>query len=230
MFYCRFYEFFSSARPLMVDIHPHLKNIDHVIWDWNGTLFNDMDTVMVALSQIMTKYSLKPLSREQYLEHFGFPIVDFYKKVGFNLTDVDFNTVSEEFHKVYAEHIHLSQIFTGAENTLSLVKKLNLKQSVLTAAFQNHIEYWLNKYNLEKYFDHVFGLSDKLAHSKMARGEELMRASGSTPERTLLLGDTDHDLEVGQHLGVKVILLTQGHQCPQRLKAKHKMVLHRKTI
>jgi phosphoglycolate phosphatase len=41
-----------------------------------------------------------------------------------------------------------------------------------------------------------------------------------------LIGDTDHDLEVGLALGVDVILLSDGHQSPERLSALHHTVLH----
>lgn len=212
----------------MINLDPFLDKVDHVIWDWNGTLLNDIDSVMMALKHILTANGLDPISKEQYLKHFCFPVVDFYKKIGFELSEERFKELSVDFHNYYDDYLHLSEVFTDAEVTLKRVKEMGKRQSVLTAAQQGHIEEKLVKYKLGHYFDDVFGLKDNLAHSKVERGRELMAKADSIPERTLLIGDTDHDLEVGMELGIQVILLEDGHQHPDRLKEKHHLILSRK--
>lgn len=184
---------------------------------------------MMALKHMLTSNGLSPITKEQYLEHFCFPVSEFYEKLGFDLEALDFSKLSDDFHAFYDDYLHLSEVFTDAEEALTKVKSLGLKQSILTAAHQLHIEEKLKKYELSHYFDHVYGLADKLATSKVERGKELIRLSQSIPERTLLIGDTDHDLEVGNTLGVKVILLGDGHQHEDRLREKHDLILKRKS-
>jgi len=57
------------------------------------------------------------------------------------------------------------------------------------------------------------------------RGHDLLRESGVPATRTLLIGDTDHDLEVGHALGISVLLVTHGHQSAERLKRLHHDVI-----
>jgi phosphoglycolate phosphatase len=68
-------------------------------------------------------------------------------------------------------------------------------------------------------------LSDFHAAGKLERGKELLVQSRMPKETTLLIGDTDHDLEVGKALGIEVLLLADGHQSFSRLNAKHDRIL-----
>ena len=83
----------------------------------------------------------------------------------------------------------------------------------------------MSKFGLSHYFDFVFGIADRLAGSKVQRGHDLMRESGAQFTRTLLIGDTDHDLELGQPLGTCVLLVTYGHHSAERLKRLHHDVI-----
>ena len=83
----------------------------------------------------------------------------------------------------------------------------------------------MTTFALEPYFDFVYGIEDKLAASKLHRGHDLIRASGVAPGKTILIGDTDHDLEVAQALGISVVLVTHGHQSTERLRRIHQNVV-----
>ena len=52
-----------------------------------------------------------------------------------------------------------------------------------------------------------------------------MRHIGVKPEKTIMIGDTDHDLEVAEALGIELILVDHGHQCATRLRKVHHRVM-----
>ena len=83
----------------------------------------------------------------------------------------------------------------------------------------------IDQFELRHFFTNVYGIADKFAASKIDRGRELIAASGFSKEDSVLVGDTLHDLEVGEELGIDVVLVSHGHQCVTRLKAKHPHVL-----
>ena len=57
----------------------HMK---HIIWDWNGTLLDDLDVSMDALNSILTKEQLPlVLDKDEYRKYFQFPVIEYYKKV-----------------------------------------------------------------------------------------------------------------------------------------------------
>ena len=113
----------------------------------------------------------------------------------------------------------------GARELLGQIKAAGKKQSVLSATEQGNLHDMMSQFGLSHYFDFVFGIADRLAVSKVQRGHDLMRASGVPATRTLLIGDTDHDLEVGHALGISVLLVTHGHQSAERLKRLHHDVI-----
>ncbi|RZJ27785.1 MAG: HAD family hydrolase, partial [Flavobacterium sp.] len=111
--------------------------------------------------------------------------------------------------------------------TLSLTKLYNKKimQSVLSATDQSNLDGMINHFNLNEYFKFVFGIDNKLAGSKVYRGHMLIKESGIHESKTIMIGDTLHDLEVGKELGIDVILISHGHQSLNRLKLHHTLVV-----
>ncbi len=54
-----------------------------IIWDWNGTLLNDLDLCISAINVLLGKRELPLLNRQTYKAVFSFPVKDYYKAVGF---------------------------------------------------------------------------------------------------------------------------------------------------
>jgi phosphoglycolate phosphatase len=105
-----------------------------------------------------------------------------------------------------------------------------IKSSVLSAAKEDDLLGMLEHFEIKHLFDHVFGVSDHLAHGKISRGLDLLKKINLPTSQLVLVGDTDHDAEVAEALGVDAILLDGGHQCPDRLSARKLHVLRRKSF
>ena len=72
-------------------------SIRHVIWDFNGTLLDDLSCCLGALSTLLEERALPPITTERYREEFGFPVRDFYVGLGFDFEREDFDAVSRTF-------------------------------------------------------------------------------------------------------------------------------------
>ena len=68
----------------------NLKNYKHIIWDWNGTLLNDLWLCLESVNAALARRGLAPLSEKRYQEEFDFPVIDFYRKIGFKFDDASF--------------------------------------------------------------------------------------------------------------------------------------------
>ena len=55
-----------------------------IIWDWNGTLLDDLDLSLESVNILLEERNLPALSVEKYKDIFCFPIVDYYVKAGFD--------------------------------------------------------------------------------------------------------------------------------------------------
>ncbi len=207
----------------------HLKEIishkKHVIWDWNGTLLNDIEMVVDAIGTVMLEYGLTPPTVLEYSQIFGFPVSDYYQKLGFDFSKTPFEEISQKFVANYMKNVVTCRLHSGVEQLLSALKSSGTRQSILSAGHEDSLKLHLKHFKIDSFFDHVFGLNDHNAKSKVRRGEELIAQAKHSLEETLLIGDTDHDLEVGKALGIEVLLLADGHQAYERLAKLHHWVI-----
>jgi len=211
----------------MLNLHRELKHYHHIIWDMNGTLIDDAHLCVEAVLPLMAEHGLPPLTIEEYRHKFRFPVLDYYRDVGFQIEESEFTELSHRFHERYLSLLPQAQLFDGTRELLSQLKKDGKTQSVLTAAWKGDLDQILQQFDLTSCFDHLYALTHRLADSKISRGHELLKASGHCAADSVLIGDTLHDLEVGQALGIKVILVTGGHMSTERLRAQPVLVVDR---
>ena len=76
----------------------------NVVWDWNGTLLNDVKVGVNTLNDMLGRRGLPLLSVEDYKEKFGFPVIDFYDRVGFDMEKESFHELSVDFVETYDKY------------------------------------------------------------------------------------------------------------------------------
>lgn len=188
----------------------------HILWDWNGTLLNDAGWCVDVTRRMLKARGIAPIGEEGYRATFGFPVIEYYKRIGYDLEKESFDALSVEFTTMYHEdetgHSELTQ---GAESVLKKAQALGITQVVLSASRIDHLLLQINRFGLMKYFDEALGLSDIYAASKLDAGREYMKRTNV--KRALLIGDTTHDCEVAEALGADCVLYSKGHQARERL-------------
>jgi len=68
-----------------------------IIWDWNGTLLDDAEICLEAINIMLKKRHLPELSMERYRDVFTFPVIEYYREVGFDFTLEAWDPVATEF-------------------------------------------------------------------------------------------------------------------------------------
>ena len=202
----------------MTHLEELIKTKSHILWDWNGTLLDDVDLCVFTIAKILEKYELPIIDRESYRKTFSFPVIQYYKSLGFDFDKVSFKAVADEWMAVYQENLEMAALHNGAEGLLRTLKKTKKTQSILSAAKQTHLEEQLEFYGIKNQFDYIFGISDHYAKGKIERGKELVQLLDAPRSTMVLIGDTDHDKEVADELGIDLILLGDGHQHHERLE------------
>lgn len=209
----------------MKSILSHLEGKSHIIWDWNGTLLDDVDLMVEVIGELLDEHSLPRIDRQKYCELFRFPIRNYYLDLGFDFNRVSFEQLSEKFIAGYRKGLPSTKLHEGMKELIHVLNQSSISQSVLSAAEEGYLAEQLQYFGIRHYFENVYGLTDYHAAGKLVRGFQLMRDAKIPAERTVLIGDTDHDLEVGKALGIEVLLLADGHQSFDRLKSKHSRVV-----
>ena len=189
-----------------------------IIWDWNGTLLNDLDLCISTINVLLGKRELPLLNRKTYKDVFSFPVRNYYEAVGFDFTKEDFAIPAKEFIDLYNSKVEMCALHNPVENVLSYFKSQGVRQFVLSAMKQDMLEKTLRHNSIFHFFEGVAGLNDHYAVSKIERGNQLITEFDIQKNDTWMIGDTIHDFEVAEELGIKCILTADGHQSAERLK------------
>ena len=196
------------------------KNIySNVIWDWNGTLLDDIDLCVKTINDLLKNRRLSPISQEDYLETFEFPISAYYQKIGFNFELEPFTDISKEFITAYEKGRPECLLMPGARETLDALSVNGYTQLILSASKQTHLNQAVIDYGIDHYFSSINGLDNHHAAGKLGIARQFLAAQKLPPEDILLIGDTIHDTEIARSLGVDCWLIPNGHQSYQRLAA-----------
>ena len=196
----------------------NLKAVRHIIWDWNGTLVDDAQRCVDIMNGIRSKRSMPLISLEEYRDLFDFPVIEYYKKIGFDLEKHPFEVLSEEFISGYIASRKNLPLQEGAMEALSYFRERELPQCVLSATQSESLHQTLREHNIDHFFKTVLGLDHHYADGKTHLGEQWLKLNHINKEHVLFIGDTLHDMEVADTMGVQCLLISQGHHSEERLK------------
>ena len=191
-----------------------------VIWDWNGTLLNDVQLCIDIVNEFLQIQNKTKLNKESYQNVFDFPIVDYYKAAGLDFEQNSFEELTYKFIYKYNSNVLKQSLYNSALEVLDYCKKNNKNQYILTAANEKDVLQFVNKFKIENYFKQITGLNNYKAESKTDIGVKLMNLEQICTNSTVLIGDTTHDFDVAQHLNIDCILIADGHQNKEKLKSK----------
>jgi phosphoglycolate phosphatase len=194
-----------------------MNNYKHIIWDWNGTLLDDVGLCVDIVNGILLKKNLSSLSLDKYRNIFTFPIKDYYIRAGFDFTQYSFEEVGQEWMREYERRRTECVLHSHAKEILFLLKRKNINQSILSAYPHSTLIEIISFFNLNDFFTHIIGLNNIYATSKVDLGKELMKKIRNGKESILLVGDTEHDFEVSKEIGADCILIANGHQSKEKL-------------
>lgn len=207
----------SETRPAL---------IKRLIWDWNGTLLNDVDLCVELLNELLVERGMREVTRDYYRARFGFPVREFYVETGFDFDREDFYQLSETFIKRYRVNIDRLELQHGALTVLEAVRTARVPQSVVSAMEEELLGRMLDHFRIRPYFGRIKGLGDVGATSKIQLGVSLCRKLHLAPEEILLIGDTLHDLETAKAIGCRCVLFEGGHQNGSRLAASEAKLIN----
>ncbi len=189
-----------------------IEKYKHVIWDWNGTIFNDVLLGIDIVNKMLLQRKLPTLSIESYRDTFTIPVKNYYEIIGFDFSKESFEDLGKHWMDEYESRKFECGLYDGVVDLMEKIASLEIGQSILSAYSQNTLEEMVDHYGLRKYFDHIVGLDNIYAAGKLHLGIELMNRLGNGKGETLLIGDTVHDYEVASEIGADCVLIANGHQ------------------
>lgn len=188
----------------------------HVIWDFNGTILNDIQIGIDAVNVLLERYNKKRIeSVDEYRSAFGFPVIDYYDKIG--LERENFSKYAPEWVTEYNLREPDASIFEGIIEIMEFFKANSCLQYLLSATEHKMLAGQVKRLNIGSYFEEIIGQNSIEAHGKI--DSALMWMKKVNPKKALYIGDSLHDFEVSHMMGIDCVLLSWGHQSKERLLA-----------
>lgn len=196
-----------------------MRPIRHVIWDWNGTLFDDAWLCVEVMNELLAAREMPALTPARYADIFDFPVIRYYERLGFDFSSEPFEEVGLEFIRRYQSRRLEPELRRDAREVLSALSEQGIGHSVLSAYQHEALIELLERLSIADDFLHILGIDDHYAAGKTSQGRDLLRRLDVPREEILLVGDTLHDAEVARALGVHCCLIPSGNQSSDRLRS-----------
>lgn len=158
-------------------------------------------------------------SVQSYHAVFGFPIIEYYKKLGFDFEKESFEIVAPLWVNEYISRLPEAPMREGAIELLEFFKSCKVRQSIISATEREMLLGQLRSLGIEHFFDEIYGLDNIHAAGKTHLASAWREKHPSVGDRALFIGDTTHDAEVASFCGSDCVLVCGGHQSEETLKS-----------
>ena len=197
----------------------------YVIYDFNGTILDDVDVCLKAENYTIEHFGLDrgPLSREEYLQIFTFPVQKYYENVGFDWKDQSYEEVGRYWFDWYRALRNEYKVFDGVKEILVRNHEKGNLNILLSASSLVELKIQLEELGIAEYFDEVLGIDNIYAGSKVDIALSWIR--DKDPKDCMMIGDSLHDLETAQAMGVDCVLVAKGHQAKDVLLRNYDKVV-----
>ncbi len=199
-----------------------------IIWDYNGTIIDDVDLCLNVERFMLQKRGMhSEYSLEDYRSLFCFPVIDYYKKLGYTFEHESYEQISVEFNRLYDLGFPKCGLVEGVLDKIQESCQKGYHNVILSAARQDKLLIQTEQLGVAKYFDEILGINNDLAHSKIEMAQNWMARSEVEPEDCMFIGDSIHDMETAEAIGIRNYLLVAcGHQSYQVLSDASEHVVH----
>ena len=184
--------------------------IKNLIFDWSGTLVDDLDPVVATTNAVLGHFGRDPLTREKFLEHFELPYTRFYERY---LPEVPIADAAALYLRYFPEGGGKVVEIDGARRFLDAAKERGMRLFILTSVPQSHWEEQAEAVGMRDYFEESWTAVVDKAEFCPGKISEV----GLSPSETAFVGDMRHDIDAGHAAGLLTVATLTGYECLDRL-------------
>lgn len=186
---------------------------DHIVWDWNGTLFNDAHIAHEAALEVFRMHGLPAVTLEQYRAAFTRPISAFHEKLfGVQYDPETFARFDHDFHDAYRRRLYRCGLTADATEALASWHATGRSQSLLSMWRHTELEVAVRAYGIARWFTRIDGLSGSGGGRKAIHLVQHLKRLGIGGDRVAVIGDSADDAHAAQAAGAQCVLYAGGYQ------------------
>lgn len=192
-----------------------------MVWDWNGTLLDDLPVVIEAVNRSIAIFDKVPIDANDYRDHYTRPVKHFYDALfGRAIADEEWARLNISFHDHYFTLAKTVELASGARRAMDLLEESGWSQSLLSMSPQDWLQSVVGRLELTHRFDLIDGLSGPSGGLKAQHLEVHLETLGLSGNQVVVIGDTPDDVAAARHVGARPILFHGGSHHLEHLQAE----------
>ncbi len=184
--------------------------IKNILFDWSGTLADDLGPVLKATNAIFRDFGRPEMSLEDFRRHFRLPFAGFYAEFLPEATDEGLESLYERFFSNLHDEVEL---LPGAREVLDFCRATGRRTFLLSTIKRTHFEEQAGRLGVRDAFEFPYvEIMDKREKIRAILEERNLAA-----HETLFVGDMVHDIETARHGGVLDVAILTGFDPLEKL-------------
>lgn len=197
--------------------------INTILWDFNGTVMDDMGASAGAVNAMLQKRNLPLISKEWYTKHLIMPLEAFYESVGFDMQKERIEEVSAEFQQECKKFPR--PVFPEVREALAQFQKAGYCQLLFSSLYHDLLIAQAQERGVADYFEGIVGRQDRSLGGKEAAVQAYLEQHHIEPNQVLIVGDLTTDADMARYVGSPCALICKGHQHREILETTDAYVL-----
>jgi phosphoglycolate phosphatase len=191
------------------------RRFDLIAFDWDGTLFDSTGLITQCIQAACADCGV-PVPRTQDAAYvIGLGLHDAMKHAAPGLPPERYPELGLAYRKHYVARQHELVLFAGTLEMLQALKARNHLLAVATGKGRRGLDEALAHSQLHALFDATRTADETASKPHPLMLQELMAELGVAPERTLMIGDTTHDLQLARNAGTARVAVSFGAHEPE---------------
>lgn len=197
------------------------SRFDLIVFDWDGTLANSTEMIIDCIRAASADTGLPVPERSAASHIIGLGLLEAARVLFGNLPGQQLQQLMERYHHYYYERDESTPLFDGAFTAIAHLSQAKFLLAVATGKGRRGLDRALKNSGLAPYINASRCVDECHSKPHPQMLQELMGELGVAPERTLMIGDTSHDLQMAVNAGVASLGVTYGAHPLSQLKPLH---------
>ena len=198
---------------------PRPRQFDLIAFDWDGTLFDSTAIITRCIQLAVQDVGGAMPTRQQASYVIGMALIPALAHAAPDVPREKHALLGERYRHHYFAHQHDISLFDGVLPMLAELKARHHWLTVATGKSRAGLDEALHAVELRRVFDGSRTADETAGKPSPLMLHELMREFGVEPERTLMIGDTTHDLQMAVNAGCASIGVSYGAHEPDAFHA-----------
>jgi len=195
------------------------RKFDLIVWDWDGTLADSTGMIAIAIVKAAEQVGLPKLELSAARNVIGLGLRESIHTLFGDITEQQAQDLAAQYRANYFANEQEVPLLEGAQVLITELGRRGYKQAVATGKGRRGLNMALERSGIANQFQETRTVDECFSKPHPQMLDALMDALVTTPERTLMIGDSTYDLQMAENAGIQSLGVTYGAHTKEMLLA-----------